>query len=120
MPLTERERRILEEIEKNLYEEDPKFAQGGGPSKSTDARNAKLGIGLFFLGFVALLFFFFSELILIGVAAFGAMVGGIVLFAGSFRGLTSRQGQDAGTTKDRMSRAFADWEERVRKRYKRP
>ena len=121
VPLSERERRILDEIEKNLYREDPAFARDvkRKSPNSSDVRNAKLGIGLFIAGFISLFLFFFSQIILLGVAAFGAMVGGLVLIAGSARGVNAARRLDSPTAKERMTRAIADWEEKVRQRYKR-
>jgi hypothetical protein len=121
VPLTERERRILDEIEKNLQREDPAFARGvkkRSPNAS-EVRNAKLGVGLFIAGFLALLAFFFSQLLVLGVVAFGAMVGGSVLIASSARGLSAARRLNAPSAKDRATRAIANWEDKVRKRYKR-
>jgi hypothetical protein len=121
VPLSERERRILDEIEKNLYQEDPAFARDvkRRSPNSADVRRAKLGVGLFVAGFLALLLFFFSQLILVGVAAFGAMVAGIVLIAGSARGVGAARRLDSPTVGDRMTQAIGNWEQKVRERYKR-
>jgi hypothetical protein len=121
VPLTERERRILDEIEKNLQREDPAFARDvkRRSPKAADVRNSKLGVTLFGAGFLSLLGFFFSQLIVVGVVAFGAMVGGIVLIASSARGVSAARRLDAPSAKDRVSKALADWEQKVRQRYKR-
>ncbi len=116
MPLSEREQKILEEIEKNLHHEDPRFAREvTGGSRSNNTGNIKLGIFIFFLGFALLIGFFLSGLILVGVIAFGTMVGGIVLAAGAIGGIAS----SGRVQRDRVSSAFSKWEQRLRERYKR-
>ena len=51
MPLSEHEQKILEEIERQLYEQDPKFARNvaSKAAKGHSARNLRRGIGLFLL-----------------------------------------------------------------------
>jgi hypothetical protein len=121
VPLSEREQRVLDEIEKNLYREDPSFAREvkkGSPNFS-EVRNAKLGVVLFIAGFISLFLFFLSQFIILGVVAFGAMVGGIVLIAGSARGVSAARRLNAPTAKERVAQAIANWEEKVKQRYKR-
>jgi hypothetical protein len=80
----------------------------------------KLGSLVFLCGFALLIAFFVSRgALLLGVAAFGAMVGGIVLVAGSIRGLTSGRGLNPGERRDRLTTAIQQWEEKLRRRYKR-
>ena len=122
MPLSEREQRILEEIERNLYQEDPKFAQQvrRRTPRLTEGSRAKIGVLLFVVGFGLLIGFFVSGgEVLLGVLAFGAMVGGIVLIAGSVRDITSGRGAGVGGHRDRLSNAIHDWEQRMKKRYRR-
>lgn len=119
MPLSDHEQRILDEIEKNLYQEDPAFARqvkkrdGSGDPKS----KARLGALCFAGGFVGLLMFFYTSVVIVGVIAFAAMVLGVVLIAGAFRMAAPSRDLVKGPA-DRMGRFFSDWEERVRQRYK--
>ncbi len=77
MPLSDKEQQILQEIEKQLISEDPKFARGVATSLTTDAaRKVKVGIGIFVLGFIGLLPFFFTQSVLLGVGAFLVMLAG--------------------------------------------
>ena len=116
MPLSDREQKILEEIEKNLHSEDPRFAREvAGSSSKNNRGNIKLGLIIFVLGFALLIGFFLSGILLIGVVAFGTMVGGIVLAAGALGSLSS----SGRVQKDRVSSAFSQWEERLRDRFKR-
>lgn len=116
MPLSDHEQRILEEIEKGLYEEDPAFGRATRRRSLDDARNVKWGVMLFLMGFALLLGFFLSSSIIIGVAAFGSMVGGVVIVAGSVKTLIMRRAERGGVLRSKLEH----WEERLRQRYKRP
>jgi hypothetical protein len=118
MPLSDREQQILAEMEKNLYEEDPDLA-GLVPDEPTgpDQRGIKIGAAVFVVGVVALIFFFGSQSIFVGVLAFAAMVAGLVILGSSLRTMFSDP--DSGEP-GRASRAFGDFEERLRQRYKKP
>jgi hypothetical protein len=122
VPLSEREQRILEEIERNLYQEDPKFAHQvrRRVPRMTEARRAKLGVLLFLAGFALLIGFFVSGgNVALGVIAFGAMVGGIVLLAGSVRDITNGRGFGMSGRRDRLTSTIQQWEERFKRRYRR-
>ena len=119
MPLSDREQQILAEMERNLYEEDPEFAArpSGDKPPGTDQRGVKIGVALFLVGVAALIFFFSSQSIFVGVVAFAAMVAGIVILGSSLRSIfTNPEGGEPG----RASRAIGDFEERLRQRYKKP
>ena len=119
MPLSDREQQILAEMEKNLIDEDPSFAQGKlqveAPERA-DTRGIKLGAFIFILGIACLVGFFYSQLVIVGVLAFGAMVGGIVVAGSSLRDLFT---SDNDGTQGRAGRAMADLEEKLRQRYRR-
>lgn len=120
VPLSEREQRILEEIEKGLYEEDPRFARGVAQRSPIDAgvRRARTGVGLFFAGLVLLVVFFVSRSLPLGVVAFGSMVAGIVLFVRSMRVLAASVRNGVGRRSDDVLRFFSLWQERLRRRYR--
>jgi hypothetical protein len=121
VPLNEREQRILEEIERNLIEEDPSLAQDATDpvTQVGDVRRAKLGAVVFVLGFLFLIGFFLSRSIVVGVLAFGAMVGGIVLLASAMSGVFLSGRTGATERKQRITSAFEQWEARIKERYKR-
>lgn len=56
MPLSEHEQRLLDQIERALYAEDPKFASNvrGGRMRSPSRRRRLQGIALFVVGLVLL------------------------------------------------------------------
>lgn len=119
MPLSEHEQRILEEIEKNLHEEDPTFARTVRQQapRMDEIRRIKLGAAIFATGFVVLITFFFSSLVAVGVIAFGLMVGGIVLIAGALRVIATER-SSVPARRQRMAHRIGRWEERIRQRYK--
>jgi Protein of unknown function (DUF3040) len=126
VPLSESEQRILEEIEKNLYAEDPAFARGVKRRAPRFAQFHRLRFGVFTLlaGIVLLLidlgWYGRTRLFVVfGVLAFAAMVGGIVLVMRSFSTFTIRARSRGPALKDRTSSTVKQWQERFRNRYKR-
>ncbi len=118
-PLSDREQKILEEIERDLYEGDPKLARNARRSSPpADTRRFKIGLIVLAAGFVLLFGFFISRLVAVGVLAFGAMVAGIVMAAGSVRGLAADR-SSASQKSVRLAHALGRWERRIRERYKR-
>lgn len=117
MPLSEREQRILEEIEKNLHQEDPSLGRATRRGPHLDrVKRIKLGGLLVVAGFALLFAFFVSGSVTLGVLAFVAMVGGIVLVAGSIREPAADRSTIRIDRRDRLIGALRAWEERVRKR----
>ncbi|MGH2770379.1 MAG: DUF3040 domain-containing protein [Actinomycetota bacterium] len=81
MPLSDHEQRILQEIERQLYQEDPKFARGVASKalKTQAVRNLRRGLALFLLGLLVLLGFFIRPAVALGVLAFLLMLSGAIL-----------------------------------------
>jgi F0F1-type ATP synthase assembly protein I len=125
VPLSDSEQRILEEIEKNLYADDPAFARGVRRKAPHFAEFHRLRLGIAAL--VAGLVLLFVDLgwfgrtplfVLIGVLAFAAMVAGIVMVVRSFSSLAIRARSQRPGLKERTSSTVRQWEERFRNRYK--
>jgi hypothetical protein len=122
VPLSEREQKILQEIERDLYREDPGFARDVHKRpRLQGATRARLGVLVFLAGLLALVAFFVVTLktesglsLLLGVAGFGAMVAGIVMFVGSIRSQAASQSRP----RERLAGAVRRWEERIRERYR--
>jgi hypothetical protein len=75
MPLDDREQRILEEIERQFYEDDPKLAETVRTANLASASGRHLkwaALGL--LGGVALMLVFFTSQTLVALAGFVLMV----------------------------------------------
>lgn len=121
VPLSEREQKILEEIEKNLFREDAQFARSTKTSTGHGEpwRHVRLGGGAFLLGFATLFAFFITGSLLVGIAAFVAMVAGIVLAANGARSLLVSRGDRGTRSKSGVARVVEQWEQRLRELYKR-
>ncbi|HZG89253.1 MAG TPA: DUF3040 domain-containing protein [Pseudonocardia sp.] len=88
MPLSEHEQRLLDQIERALYAEDPKFVstvRGGRMRKPTRRRRLQ-GVALFVLGLVLLVvgvavpqLWLASSFPVLSVVGFLVMLGGAVL-----------------------------------------
>lgn len=121
MPLSEREQRILDEIEKSLYQEDPVHARERAqkPQGGKAAGTVRGGVAMFVAGLLVLLAFFMTKQVWVGALAFGSMVWGIVVVAGALRGSGPTAGRAIGDAGDRIGRAASDLERRLKQRYKR-
>lgn len=116
VPLSEREEKILEEIEKNLYSEDDGSARPRSSSISDEKRNARLGVALFVVGLATLVGFFLSRSLWVGLLAFAAMVAGAVLLASGLSALMTKKGTRAEGHGNPAKRSFEAFEQRFRKR----
>jgi len=118
MPLTDREKRILEEIEKNLVKEDRGRAQGGRSPRHTAIGRMRWGGALFIAGLLTLVAFFVVRHTLVGLTAFGLMVTGVFLVVGGASALAGDQ-LDSLQTRERAIGAIRRWERAMRDRFKR-
>ena len=75
MPLSEHEQRILEDIERRLQQDDPRFAQqvAHASLSSELGRRVRLGVLLFVAGFVMLMLFWVS--VWVAITGFAVMLG---------------------------------------------
>ena len=76
MPLSENEQRLLEQMERALYAEDPKWATAmrGAVRRSSNARRLLIGIGGILLGLVLLLVGVAQQMVLVGIIGFVVML----------------------------------------------
>lgn len=93
MPLSEHEQRLLEQIERALYAEDPKFASA---VRSTDPRTyyrrrIVRSLAGFVLGLAALLAGVVTKLIPLGVAGFLLMLAAVLFAAGAYSRMHGRR-----------------------------
>jgi len=121
MPLSEHEQRILEEIERRLVADDPKFARdvaAGGVQKAA-LRKVKRGVAGFVAGFALLIVGLFdpAQLILFGIASFAIMLAAAAIVASGVKQVGKER--VTGERKSRQPGWLARWEERWRKRYER-
>jgi Predicted membrane protein len=124
VPLSEHEQRLLEQIERALYAEDPKFAstvRGGRLRKPTRRRRVQ-GVAVFVLGLVLLVvgvavpqLWLASSFPVLSVVGFLLMLGGAVLAVTAVGG-GAQSGQAKESEQDK-NRFTGRMEERFRRRF---
>jgi hypothetical protein len=115
MPLSEHEQRILEDIERRLQEEDPRFAQQVARSSlhSHVARRLRWGGLLFVAGFVLLMLFAVS--VWLAIAGFGVMLAAALFIYNELRRITGDQARALGTSgRFSVPGLLARWAQRFR------
>jgi hypothetical protein len=121
VPLSEDEQRILHEIERSFYENDPEFARG--VSTATLNRHAGRNTKWSILGFVVGLFVLLSQLGTFVLAAFGflLMLGSAFVFVSNLRRMS--RGGLSNVARSFRSRNFGsaltEPGRRLRQRFKR-
>ena len=105
MPLSEHEQRLLEQIERALYAEDPKFASNvrGARMRNRYHRRRIQGIALFVLGLLLLVAGVMLPVRPVGIPVV-SVLGFLVMFAGAAVAIFSRRGEGrGGTSSDRSA-----------------
>lgn len=101
MPLSEHEQRVLEQMEKALYAEDPRLATqlkrtpSGGGAGGLDRRRLAVGVLVALVGLGLVLGGVMSQYIWLGAIGFLAMVGG-----GAWAATPARRGSLGVVAKD--------------------
>jgi Protein of unknown function (DUF3040) len=128
VPLSENEQRLLEQMERALYAEDPKWASAmrGAVRRSSNARRLLLGIGGVVLGLVLLLVGVAQQMVIVGIIGFVVMLAGFAYTVSSRKrpgpsGVVSRSGgvrpvSPARRRSSFMQRLEERWERRRRER----
>ena len=123
MPLSEHEQRLLEQIERALYAEDPKFASTvrGGRLRRPARRRRLQGVALFVVGLVLLVVgvavpqLWLGSFPVLSVGGFLMMLGGAVLaVTSSDANGQAASAKNAGPDKNRFTGRM---EERFRRRF---
>ncbi len=118
MPLSEQEQRLLDEMERSLYQNDADFvATVGGRRGRLNYTAIVAGVLVAVLGVAVLVSGVVLRQPLIGVAGFVVMFGGVLLAVGSPRrssSVPSRSGSGArrGSRSSFMDRMNARWDRR--------
>ncbi|RTL69225.1 MAG: DUF3040 domain-containing protein [Pseudonocardiaceae bacterium] len=129
MPLSEHEQRLLDQIERALYAEDPKFASSvrGGRLRKPTRRRRLQGVLVFLLGLVLLVvgvavraLWLASSFPVLSVVGFLLMLGGAVLAVTSV-GANSANGAQGGKNAPQQAQErggiTGKMEERFRRRF---
>ncbi|MGQ0775014.1 MAG: DUF3040 domain-containing protein [Pseudonocardiales bacterium] len=130
MPLSEHEQRLLDQIERALYAEDPKFASNvrGARMRSPSRRRRLQGIAVFVLGLVLLVV---GVMPLVPLRPAGipviSVIGFLVMFAGAVVAIFARsqgretaeggQAPDGSSSGGSRSTLAQRMEERFRRRF---
>ncbi|WP_427008106.1 DUF3040 domain-containing protein [Pseudarthrobacter sp. H2] len=120
MPLSEHEQKLLEQLEKQLHEDDPKFASsmGSDPGRSWSTRHLVIGVLAGLAGIGLLLAGVWMQIILVGVLGFVVMGAGV--YFATMRSSTIGRSRAAGGRKPGkarssfMSNLEQRWDERHR------
>jgi membrane-associated phospholipid phosphatase len=80
MPLSDREQQLLEQMERALIEEDPRFATSmrGGPRQARNRRRLAIGVGGVLVGLAVILLGVTTKLVVVGALGFALMVGAVI------------------------------------------
>jgi hypothetical protein len=108
MPLNEHEQKILEEIERQFYEEDPKLAQtvANATLESRQRRWHRLAVAGFVVGLVVMVVFLSSTAL--------AIAGFLVMLVSAGWITTEIRRKQPGV---KSSRVVEGWAERLRQRW---
>ncbi len=125
MPLSEHEQRLLDQIERALYAEDPKFASTvrAGRLRRPTRRRRIQGIALFAIGVVLLVLGLAIRTTWVANVPVISIAGFLAMFAGAVLAVTSsgaRKRTGAGTARPgerERSRFTSRMEERFRRRF---
>ena len=126
MPLSEHEQRLLEQIERALVDDDPKFASTvrSGDRRLKARRKVQLGILLVVLGLAVLVGGAVANSVLLGVLGFLIAFGGLTLGVFNYKSATgaveSGGGKRGPAPKGRRGKRVPlknRLEERFRRRY---
>ena len=121
MPLSEQEQRLLDEMERNLYQNDADFVATVGAGRGrTNYRGIILGALLVIAGVSTLLIGVGSHLPVIGVLGFAIMFAGVIVAltpSRAPRGMPAKPTTTGPSPRDRRSGGFMDslnerWERR--------
>ncbi|MDD2858744.1 MAG: DUF3040 domain-containing protein [Candidatus Nanopelagicales bacterium] len=107
MPLSEHEQRLLEQMERALYAEDPKFATSLRSSSIARASRgrAALGVLIVFAGIALLITGMALQATPLGIAGFAVMLVGAVLVYSSFKRSTTASETAEGVQKPASDKA---------------
>ena len=119
MPLSEHEQRLLDQIERQLYADDPKFASAvrAHDLRSHLVKRIKRFAALLVLGLAALVAGTVLRNVVLGVAGFLVMLAAILVVGRSVTKLSDREGRSRASKVKGPKSSFRERaEERFRRR----
>ncbi|EST23238.1 DUF3040 domain-containing protein [Streptomyces roseochromogenus] len=120
MPLSEHEQRMLEQMERALYAEDPKFASAleGSGLRTYTRRRVYQAVAGFLVGIALLMAGMVAQLIWVSVVGFLVMLGCAVLAVTGWRKGPKPGEQPAGAVR-RQARPKRSMMDRIEERWQR-
>ncbi|MCC5478221.1 DUF3040 domain-containing protein [Streptomyces sp. NPDC059680] len=121
MPLSEHEQRMLEQMERALYAEDPKFASAleGNGLRTYTRRRVYQAVAGFLIGIALLMTGMVMQLIWVSVVGFLVMLGCAVLAVTGWRKAPKPGEQPAAGAVHRQVRPKRSMMERIEERWQR-
>jgi hypothetical protein len=122
VPLSDNEQRLLEQMERALYAEDPKFASTmrGAARRPGSARRLMIGVGGLTLGLVLLVVGVAQQLVVVGVVGFICMLAGTAYaVSGHRKGGPAGVVQSNGTVHKVAKRGGGSFMQRLEQRWDR-
>jgi hypothetical protein len=122
VPLSDNEQRLLEQMERALYAEDPKFASTmrGAARRSSSVRRLMIGIAGLALGLVLLVVGVAQAQGLLSVAGFICMLAGVAYaVSGQRKGGPAGVVQSNGTVRQMSTRRGSGFMQRLERRWDR-
>lgn len=110
MGLSEREQKLLEEMERGLYAGDARFTRAVNNSATSDPKRLVLGAILAVIGLSLLVFAVIIQIVVFGLLAFAVMLAGVIM-ASSKTSLNDREPKSSARPK---GNPFEDrWDRRI-------
>ncbi|MFK0153921.1 DUF3040 domain-containing protein [Streptomyces sp. NPDC090499] len=121
MPLSEHEQRMLEQMERALYAEDPKFATAleGSGLRTYTRRRVYQAVAGFLVGIALLIAGMVVQQVWVSVVGFLVMLGCAVLAVTGWRKAPKPGEQPAGPQARRQSRPKRSMMDRIEERWQR-
>jgi hypothetical protein len=120
VPLSEHEQRLLEQMERALYAEDPKFAsslRSAGP-RPGNRRKAAIGVLTALVGFALLITGAATSIVVVGVVGFLAMLVGTFLVVTTMRAQPETEAPAAGKPGKAAKAPRAGFMDKVEERFR--
>ena len=109
MPLSEQEQRLLEEMERNLYQNDADFVAAVSPRKGKPNYTVvAVGVLLVLAGIAVLVAGVIIQQIFVGILGFGLMFAGVLVALSPPRRLDASAPQSRPNSAPRRSSSFMD------------
>jgi len=120
MPLSEREQRLLEEMERNLYQGEADVVNTLGARKAPNYRAIALGVILAVVGIATMLVGVYQDVTVIGIVGFAVLFSGVMVAVATPGRATAKTAAQAPSTRSTassssvMDRLNERWERRQR------